>query len=141
MDIVIGKRRHKTSARIIRFDGKMYEDAHCYTDILRKIRIGSKRRKTGFAIGNTSEYLGKVVLSYSGTETDKLIYGGVIVRRFTAGAIARIIDGKTDYVFVDAEKEVKRFTMAKNDVGNIGTDHPRHHLKSKYYTTKEMISR
>ena len=90
-------------------------------NILRKIHIGSKRRKTGFVIGNTSGKFKKGrFYPIPVRETDKLIYGGVIVRDVsTAGAIARIIDGKTDYVFVDAEKKIEKIYHGKNDVGNI----------------------
>ena len=90
-------------------------------DILRKIRIGSKRRKTGFVIGNTSGVFREGrFYPIPVRETDKLIYGGVIVRDVsTAGAVARIVDGKTDYVFVDAEKKIETIYHGKNDVGNI----------------------
>ena len=90
-------------------------------DILRKIHIGSKRRKTGFVIGNTSGVFREGrFYPIPVRETDTLIYGGVIVRDVsTAGAIARIIDGKVDYVFVDAEKKIETIYHGKNDVGNI----------------------
>jgi len=90
-------------------------------NILRKIRTGSKRRKTGFVIGNTSGVFGEGrFYPIPVRETDKLIYGGVIVRDVsTARTIARIVDGKIDYVFVDAEKKIKTIYHGKNDVGNI----------------------
>ncbi|TSC87199.1 MAG: hypothetical protein G01um10148_304 [Parcubacteria group bacterium Gr01-1014_8] len=107
-------------------------------NILRKIRAGSKRRATGFVIGNTSGVFKQGRLyPIPIRETGTLIYGGVIVRDVaTAGAVARMIDGKTDYVFVDAEKKIETMYHGKNDVGNIERMVRGVILKSKIITYK-----
>ncbi len=88
---------------------------------LDKIKKNAHGRATAFVIGNTSDLFTKG--RYYETpmrETSELIYGGVIVRDVaTARAIARLVDGKVDYVFVDDEKKIRRIYYGSNDVGNI----------------------
>jgi len=88
---------------------------------IKKIKKDARGRVTGFAIGNTSDLFthGR----YYETplrHTSELIYSGVVVRDVeTAEAIARAIDGKIDYVFVDDEKKIRKIYYGKNDIGNI----------------------
>lgn len=88
---------------------------------LRKLRKSAKGRQTAFVIGNTSDRFARG--RYYETplrETPELIYSGVIVRDVaTAQAIARMVDGKVDYMLVDDEKKIRKIYYGPNDVGNI----------------------
>ncbi|TSC69639.1 MAG: hypothetical protein G01um101456_70 [Parcubacteria group bacterium Gr01-1014_56] len=88
---------------------------------LKKIKKNARGRATAFVIGNTSDlFLSGRYYETPVRETPELIYGGVIARDVTtARAIAKLADGKVDYVFVDDEKKVRKIYYGGNDVGNI----------------------
>lgn len=88
---------------------------------LKKIKKNARGRTTAFVIGNTSDLFPEGRLYETPIrETPELIYGGVIVRDVvTACAVARLVDDKVDYVFVDDEKKVRKIYYGANDVGNI----------------------
>lgn len=106
--------------------------------IIGEIASRAKGRVTGFVIGNTSGVFGRGRFYATPLrETDTLAYGGVVVRDVaTAVQVARIVDGKVDYILLDSEKKVERIYYGKNDVGNIER-HVRHEIsKSKVVTYK-----
>ncbi len=90
-------------------------------ETLQKIKKAARGRATAFVIGNTSDLFARG--RYYETpvrETSELIYGGVIVRDVaTSRAVARLVDGKTDYIFVDDEKKIRKIYYGTNDAGNI----------------------
>ncbi len=88
---------------------------------LKKIKKNARGRTTAFVIGNTSDlFLQDRFYETPMRETPELIYSGVIVRDVvTACAVARLVDDKVDYVFVDDEKKVRKMYYGANDVGNI----------------------
>ncbi|MBI5456417.1 NAD(P)-binding domain-containing protein [Candidatus Kaiserbacteria bacterium] len=89
--------------------------------IVKNVKARAGRRPTGFVIGNTSGLFERG--RYYETplrETHTLVYGGVIVRDVsTAVRIARMVDGKVDYIILDSEKKVEKLYYGRNDVGNI----------------------
>ena len=89
--------------------------------ILEQICTSAKGRATAFVIGNTSDVF--VEGRMYGTplrETGELVYAGAIVRDVaTAEEVARWVDGKVDYVFVDDEKKIRSIYYGPDDVGNI----------------------
>jgi|GEM_PF-953555 len=89
--------------------------------LIREIRKRAQSRSMGFAIANTSDlFENKRYYLTPLRETNTLIYGGAVVRDVaTAYEIARYVDGKTDYVFVDAEKKIRKIYYGPDDVGNI----------------------
>jgi hypothetical protein len=89
--------------------------------LLSLIKLKSRHRATGFAIGNTSGFFSrKNFYTTPLRETAELIYGGVIVKDVkTANRIAKFVDGQVEFVFVDAEKKIKNIYYGPDDVGNI----------------------
>lgn len=89
--------------------------------LLEKIRSGAQGRATAFVIGNTSDSFTKGrMYDIPIRETGELIYGGVIVRDVeTAAKVAKLVDGKVHYLFVDDEKKVRKMHYGSDDVGNI----------------------
>ncbi len=88
---------------------------------LKKLKKDARGRKTAFVIGNTSD-LFQTGRWYETPlrETPEMVYAGMIVRDVaTARAVARFVDGKVDYIFVDDEKKVRKIYYGTNDVGNI----------------------
>lgn len=88
---------------------------------LKKIKKNARGRATAFVIGNTSDLFAQGRFNETPVrETSELIYGGVIARDVnTARAIAKLVDGKVDYVFVDDEKKIRKIYYGPNDAGNI----------------------
>ncbi len=88
---------------------------------INKIKTSANGRTTGFVIGNTSDIFDSGrFYEIPIRETLELIYGGVIVRdEETATAVAGLVDGNVEYVFVDDEKKIRKIYYGKNDVGNI----------------------
>jgi hypothetical protein len=78
-------------------------------------------RKKGFVIGNSSDlFTDHFYYRIPLREAEELIYTGVIVRDVeTAIKIACIIDGCVDYIFVDAEKKIRKIYYGEKDAGNI----------------------
>lgn len=89
--------------------------------IVEDITSRAKGRATGFVIGNTSGLFERGLFYTTPLrETHTLIYGGVIVRDVDTGVqIARMVDGKIDYVILDSEKKIEKIYWGKKDVGNI----------------------
>ncbi|MEK7201074.1 MAG: NAD(P)-binding domain-containing protein [Patescibacteria group bacterium] len=85
------------------------------------ICTSAKGRATAFVIGNTSDvFVEGHMYSTPLRETGELVYAGVIVRDVeTAEEVARWVDGKVDYVFVDDEKKIRSMYYGPDDVGNI----------------------
>ena len=88
--------------------------------ILKKVKNISKKKKKkiAFIIGNTAKY---EVGGYYFTPiriTEKLITFGIIIYHEKFAKITtKIVDGKVDYIFADAEKKI--FPKKSGDPGNI----------------------
>ena len=105
---------------------------------IEKIVKDARGRHTAFVVGNTSGSFGnKRYYLIPIRETERLIYTGVIVRDVAAAAaVALIIDGMVDYVFVDAEKKIKERYYGNNDAGNIEREVRSKIFKSNIITYK-----
>ena len=95
-----------------------------YSDLksrLSEISFENPREHLGFTIGTITSY--EKDTDYYLTpirESHRTRYSGVIVRNVeTAVEIARYLDGKVNYIFVDTEKKVAKENYGQNDVGNI----------------------
>ncbi|HCM43591.1 MAG: hypothetical protein UY39_C0001G0020 [Candidatus Kaiserbacteria bacterium GW2011_GWC2_49_12] len=106
--------------------------------ILKSIKSRAKSRATGFVIGNTSGVFGHGrFYPMPLRETHTLMYGGVIVRDVeTAVKIARMVDGKVDYIVLDSEKKIEKIYYGKNDVGNMERHVRQEISRSKILTYK-----
>lgn len=102
------------------------------------IQSTADHRATGFLIGNTADIFD--LGSFYPTplrQTPELVYAGTIVKNVeTAGKIAEIVDGRVDYIFVDAEKKIRRIYFGANDAGNIERKVRERAKKSKILTYK-----
>jgi hypothetical protein len=91
-----------------------------------------KSRIDDLSVGHLIEHLGFTIGTITSYDRDtdyyltpirdshRISYSGVIVRNVeTAVEIARYIDGKVAYIFVDTEKKVSKENYGPNDVGNI----------------------
>ena len=79
------------------------------------------KSELGFTIGSLSHYAHDE--NYYTTPlrtTNKISYMGAVVKNVeTAVEIARLIDGKVEYLFVDSEKKIQKENYGPNDAGNI----------------------
>ena len=78
-------------------------------DLLRNIvkLASSEKKKSGFLIGNTTKINKEGFFFTPLRNTSHMVVGGVIVfSEKQAIEITRMVDGKVDYVLVDAEKKV-----------------------------------
>ena len=76
---------------------------------LKKIKSISKRnrKKTAFIIGNTAKFEKAGYYFTPIRVTEKLVSVGIIIfRENLAKIITKIVDGKVDYIFADAEKKI-----------------------------------
>lgn len=75
---------------------------------------------TGFCIGSTRKVSSGGLYFSPIRKTAQLIAGSVIVYKvMQAAEIARLVNGRVQYVFVDAEKNVDQDNHNPEDVGNI----------------------
>ena len=82
----------------------------------------SEGKLTGFCIGNTSKVDASGLYFSPIRNTPQLVAGSVIVyEAHHAVEIARVVDGKVEYLLVDAEKKVgpEPEYFGKGDRGNI----------------------
>lgn len=82
----------------------------------------AEKKHSGFCIGNTSKVDSEGLFFSPVRNTDHLVAGSVIVyRAHQAAEIARLVDGKVEYILVDAEKKVgpEPDWYGPDDVGNI----------------------
>ncbi len=92
--------------------------------ILREVlAIASREGKlSGFCIGNTTKVNESGLYFSPIRNTSKLVAGSVIVYRAReAVEIARVVDGRVDYIFVDSEKKVgpDPGMFGPGDLGNV----------------------
>ncbi len=76
-----------------------------------------KRKKTAIVIGNTAKFEKRGYYFTPIRVTEKLVSFGIIIfRENLAKIITKIIDGKVEYVFADAEKKIfsKKFSEPRN---------------------------
>ncbi|MDO8482080.1 MAG: NAD(P)H-binding protein [bacterium] len=106
--------------------------------IVENIKLRAKGRATGFVIGNTSGVFEHGLFYETPLrETRALMYGGVIVRDVqTAVRIAKMVDGKVDYIIMDSEKKIEKIYWGKKDAGNIERHIRQEISKSKVVTYK-----
>lgn len=106
------------------------------SSMLTAVKAAASRRATGFLIGNTSDIFdANDFYPTPVRETPELAYAGAIVKNVaTAGTIADMVDGKVDYIFVDAEKKIRRVYFGANDVGNIERA-VREHVRASHILT------
>ena len=85
------------------------------------IRIGCVEGKlTGFCIGNTRKLNSSGLYFSPIRNTNRLVAGSVVVYDVNqAMEIARKVDGKVEYIFIDAEKKVSPDLYGIDNVGNI----------------------
>ena len=71
------------------------------------IKLSQKKRKfSGFTIGNTSKIDKRNYYFTPVRDTEKIIFSGVVLySENLAKIVAKYVDGKVDYVLVDAEKK------------------------------------
>src|SRR3989344_2685828 len=106
--------------------------------IVRDISVRRKGRPTAFVIGNTSgRFPDGRFYPIPLRQTHTLMYGGVIVRDVeTAVKVARMVDGKVDYVLLDSEKKIEKMYYGKKDVGNMERHVRQEIRRSKILTYK-----
>ncbi|HEY4514258.1 MAG TPA: NAD(P)-binding domain-containing protein [Candidatus Paceibacterota bacterium] len=106
--------------------------------IVENIKSRAKGRATGFVIGNTSGVFERGPFYATPLrETHTLMYGGVIARDVDAAVrIARIVDGKVDYILLDSEKKIEKIYYGKHDVGNMERHVRQEISRSKILTYK-----
>lgn len=106
--------------------------------LLAAITAKAGSRATGFLIGNTSDIFDAGdFYSTPLRQTPELVYAGMIVKNVeTAGNVADMVDGKVDYVFVDAEKKIRRIYFGADDAGNIEREVRERAKKSHILTYK-----
>jgi hypothetical protein len=88
---------------------------------LEKLISISNHKRTGFSIGSTSNYSSAEDFYFTPIRSGiELIYTGVVVKNVeSAIEISKVIDGKIEFIFVDAEKKINTSNYGLNDVGNI----------------------
>jgi hypothetical protein len=93
------------------------------TSILEEVNRIAKEKNipTGFTIANSKKYYKNTQISFPPIrETKHIICGNVIVySEEDAIKLTNIVDGKVDYIFVDAEKKILPSEYGINDAGNI----------------------
>lgn len=72
------------------------------------IKLSQKKRKfSGFTIGNTSKIDNENYYFTPIRDTEKIIFSGIVLySEYLAKKVAKYVDGKVDYVLVDAEKKI-----------------------------------
>ena len=80
----------------------------------------AKKIKTGYMIGNTARIVEINQYVTPIRSFSKMIVGGVIINcEKSAMNISKLVDGKVDYVLVDAEKKVDNISSISGDPANI----------------------
>lgn len=91
-------------------------------ELLHQVKVLAKRTKkiSGFTIGNTAK-VDKAGFYFTPLrETSLMICAGVIVySEMQAIEVVKIIDGKVDYILVDAEKKVSDEMSLKGEPANV----------------------
>lgn len=95
-----------------------------FQDLVERIEILSKnhpKERLGFTIGTLSTYDRETDYYITPVRTsNRLVYTGAIVRNVeTAIELAKIVDTKIAYLFVDSEKKISKSNYGQNDIGNI----------------------
>ena len=72
------------------------------------LKLSQKKRKfSGFTIGNTSKIDNKNYYFSPLRDTEKIVFSGIVLySEHLAKIVAKYVDGKVDYVLVDAEKKI-----------------------------------
>lgn len=95
-----------------------------FQDLVERIEILSKnhpRERLGFTIGTLTAYDHEADYYLTPVRTsNRMVYTGAIVRNVeTAIELAKLVDIKIAYLFVDSEKKVSKSNYGQNDIGNI----------------------
>jgi len=95
-----------------------------FKDLVERMDILSKKHpkdRLGFTIGTLTAYDRDTDYYLTPVRTSKrIVYTGAIVRNVeTAIELAKIVDNKIAYLFVDSEKKVSKLNYGQNDIGNI----------------------
>jgi hypothetical protein len=95
-----------------------------FKDLVERMDILSKKHpkdRLGFTIGTLTAYDRDSDYYLTPVRTSKrIVYMGAIVRNVeTAIELAKFVDSKIAYLFVDSEKKVSKSNYGQNDVGNI----------------------
>ena len=108
-------------------------------DLVRRITevATSEKKKSGFLIGNTGK-IDKQGLYFTPMRiTNLMVIGGVIIySEGQAIEVTKMVDGKVDYVLVDAEKKVADKMSVSGEPANIVTNQ-RHF--TKYFTLFKLL--
>tara|TARA_B110000008_G_C16939036_1_gene551704 strand:- start:274 stop:1335 length:1062 start_codon:yes stop_codon:yes gene_type:complete len=77
-------------------------------------------KQTVFLIGNTAKKIdSEFYLTPIRNNTQAIVSGVIVYSEYIAKKIAKYIDGKVDYVFVDAEKKIDHKNSLLGEPGNI----------------------
>jgi len=108
-------------------------------DLLRSIvkLASSEKKKSGFLIGNTTKIDKEGLFFTPLRNTSHMVIGGVIVfSENQAIEITEVVDGKVDYVLVDAEKKVADVNSISGESSNIERAVREIVIKSKLWVYK-----
>ena len=79
-----------------------------------------ENKQTVFLIGNTAKKIdSEFYLTPIRNNTQAIVTGVIVYSEYIAKKISKYIDGKVDYVFVDAEKKIEHKNSLLGDSGNI----------------------
>jgi len=111
------------------------QDVH---NLIAELQQKAGSRKKGFVIGCSSDlFTDHLYYRIPFRTAEDMVYTGFIVRDVdTAVKVARIIDGCVDYIFVDAEKKIRKIYYGEEDIGNIEKAIKEKVKKSKIFTYK-----
>lgn len=95
-----------------------------YQDLVERYDLLTRehpKERLGFTIGTLTSYDQERDYYLTPVRTSKrLIYSGAIVRNVrTAVELAKIVDGRVAFLFVDSEKKISESNYGQNDIGNI----------------------
>tara|TARA_B100000795_G_scaffold67858_1_gene46848 strand:- start:8018 stop:9064 length:1047 start_codon:yes stop_codon:yes gene_type:complete len=80
----------------------------------------SEKKQTVFLIGNTAKKIDSdFYLTPIRNHSQTIVSGVIVYSEYIAKKISKYIDGKVDYVFVDAEKKIKHKNSLLGESGNI----------------------
>lgn len=126
----------------VRISSPNYEATHFREElecVLNDVSAIAKEegKKTGFCVGNTTKKIDRDYFFTPIRNTSLCVAGSVIIDRIAiAEEIAKSLDGRVDYIFVDTEKKISPERYGVHDAGNVERTMRRLVKKSKVLTYK-----